>query len=201
LGKATLLAPFYISVAWMLMTSYQLFTQIIVDTIITFISNYLPTIGAWMFSRIDLIVFIHSFAWIFLLSSFIPAVLLGKERCALVQFSLCLTLAVLAYVIQGAVADMSNGPLDQILGLGNLFRNPALAITYMSSPYLLMAWFDIHSKRRKNFLILKWKEMIFQRKFSVLKKILQSKTKYKKKKLYMQNKCLFTIKNLVLSTV
>ena len=135
------------------MTSYQLFTKITVDSITIFIGNYLPTIGAWMASRLDLIVFIHSFAWIFLLSSFIPSVLLGKQRGVLVQFTLCLTLALLANIIQGAVTDASNGPLDQIFGLGTLLRNPLLAASYMSLPYLLMAWFDIHGKRQKERLL------------------------------------------------
>lgn len=148
LGKATLLTPVYMSVAWTLMTSYQLFTEITVNTITIFIGNFSTTIGAWMAARIDLIVFIHSFAWIFLLSSFVPAVLLGKERGVLAQFGVCLTLAVLANVVQGAVADISNGPLDQILGLAPLFRNPALATAYMSLPYALMAWFDIRGKRK-----------------------------------------------------
>ena len=135
------------------MTSYQLFTKITVDSITILIGNYLPTIGAWMASRLDLIVFIHSFAWIFLLSSFIPSVLLGKQRGVLVQFTLCLTLALLANIIQGAVTDASNGPLDQIFGLGTLLRNPLLAASYMSLPYLLMAWFDIHGKRQKERLL------------------------------------------------
>ncbi|MCJ7721011.1 hypothetical protein MUO98_01190, partial [Candidatus Bathyarchaeota archaeon] len=65
MGKATLLTPVYISVAWTLMTSYQLFTQTTVDTVTTYIYTYLPTVGAWMASRIDMLVFIHSFAWIF----------------------------------------------------------------------------------------------------------------------------------------
>jgi len=149
LGKATLLTPVYICVAWTLMTSYQLFTQITVDTVTIFLGNYIPTIGAWMASRLDLIVFIHSFAWIFLLSSCIPAVLLGKQRGVLVQFSVCLTLAVLANVVQGAVAGISNGPLDQIFGLAPLFRNPALATAYLSVPYILMMLFDIRGKRQK----------------------------------------------------
>ncbi len=135
------------------MTSYQLFTQITVDTVTIFLGNYVPTIGAWMASRLDLIVFIHSFAWIFLLSSCIPAVLLGKQRGVLVQFGVCLTLAVLANVVQGAVAGISNGPLDQIFGLAPLFRNPALATAYMSVPYLLMILFDIRGKRKKEELL------------------------------------------------
>ena len=149
MGKATLLTPVYISVAWTLMTSYQLFTQTTVDTVTTYIYTYLPTVGAWMASRIDMLVFIHSFAWIFLLSSFIPSLLLGKQRGVLVQFGLCLTLAVLANIVQGAVADISQGPLDQILGVAPLFQNPVLATGYMSLPYLLMVWFDIRGKRKK----------------------------------------------------
>ena len=69
------------------------------------------------------------------------------------QFGVCLTLAVLANVVQGAVADASGGPLDQILGLAPLFRNPLLATAYMSLPYVMMAWFDVRGKRKKQELM------------------------------------------------
>jgi len=136
------------SVAWTLMTTYQLFTEITVNTITGFIRTVVPVVGEWMTARIDLIVFIHSFAWIFLLSSCIPGVLLGKKRGVLVQFGVCLTLAVLANVVQGVVADASGGPLDQIFGLAPLFGNPLLATVYMSLPYAIMAWFDFRGKRK-----------------------------------------------------
>jgi hypothetical protein len=132
------------------MTSYQLFTQTTVNTVTGYINSYLPTIGAWIISRIDMIVFIHSFAWIFLLSSFIPSVLLGKERGVLVQFALCLTLAFLAFIIQDAVATgLGNEALAQILGLTPLFQNPVLATIYLSLPYLLMLAFDIGGRQKK----------------------------------------------------
>ena len=108
---------------------------------------YLPTIGVWMASRLDTIVFIHSFAWIFLLSSVIPSLLLGKERGVLAQFGVCLALAFLAFVVQDALRGL-NGTLDQILGLAPLFQNPLLAATYLSLPYLLMLGFDIRGKRK-----------------------------------------------------
>ena len=139
----------YLSVAWTLMTSYQFFTATTVESVTAFINVYLPTAGAWMAARLDTIVFIHSFAWIFLLSSVIPALLLGKERGVLAQFSVCLTLAFLTFVVQDTVTDLTNGTLDQILGLAPLFQNPALAAAYLSLPYLLMIGFDIRSKRKK----------------------------------------------------
>ena len=148
MGKATIITPLYISVAWTLMTSYQLFTETTVESVTTSITTYLPSIGMWMASRLDMIVFIHSFAWIFLLSSVIPALLLGKERGVLVQFGLCLTLAFLAFVIQDTLEGFS-GALDQITGLAPLFQNPALAAAYLSIPYVLMIGFDIRSKRKK----------------------------------------------------
>ena len=129
------------------MTSYQLFTETTVKSVTIYINMYLPTIGVWMASRLGTIVFIHSFAWIFLLSSVIPSLLLGKERGVLAQFGVCLTLAFLAFVVQDALAGL-NGTLDQILGLAPLFQNPVLAATYLSLPYLLMLGFDIRGKRK-----------------------------------------------------
>jgi hypothetical protein len=148
LGKAAIITPLYISVAWTLMTSYQLFTQTTVTTVTMYINMYVPTIGAWLVSRLDTIVFIHSFAWIFLLSSVIPSLILGKERGVLVQFGVCLTLTFFAFVIQDALAGL-NGTLDQILGLAPLFQNALLAAAYLSLPYVLMVGFDIRGKRKK----------------------------------------------------
>ncbi len=82
------------------------------------------------------------------MSSVIPSLILGKERGVLVQFGVCLTLSVLAFVIQDALIGFS-GAMDQILGLAPLFQNPALAAAYLSIPYLLMMGFDIRGKRKR----------------------------------------------------
>ncbi|UCC57597.1 MAG: hypothetical protein JSW14_04235 [Candidatus Bathyarchaeum sp.] len=148
MGKAAILTPLYISVAWILITSYQFFTQTTVTTVTTYLSTYSPTIGTYLASKVDIITFIHSFAWIFLLSSVIPSLLLGKERGVLVQFGVCLTLSFLAFVIQDALIGLG-GALDQILGLEPLFQNPAIAAAYLSIPYLLMTGFDIRGRRKR----------------------------------------------------
>ena len=136
------------------MTSYQFFTATTVTSVTIFIGAYSTTIGAWMASRLDMIVFIHSFAWIFLLASVIPALLLGKERGVLAQFGVCLTLTFLAYIVQDTIAGF-NGALDQILGLAPILQNPLVATAYLSIPYLLMVGFDIRSKRKKE----KWSKI------------------------------------------
>ena len=149
MGKAALITPLYISVAWTLMVSYQLFTQIAVTTITTYIDLLLPSVGAWLVSRMDMLVFIHAFAWVFLLSSAIPSVILGKGRGVLVQFFVCLTLTFSAFVVQDILITYGGESIGQMFSLAALFNNPFLAIGYLSLPYLLMLGFDIHSRRKQ----------------------------------------------------
>jgi hypothetical protein len=149
LGKAALITPLYISVAWTLMVSYQLFTQIAVTTVTTYIDLLLPSVGAWLVSRMDMLVFIHAFAWVFLLSSAIPSVILGKGRGVLVQFFVCLTLTFSAFVVQDILITYGGESIGQMFSLAALFNNPFLAIGYLSLPYLLMLGFDIHSRRKQ----------------------------------------------------
>jgi len=149
LGKAALATPLYISVAWTLMVSYQLFTETAVTTVVTHINMFSPSLSAWLASRIDMIVFIYAFAWVFLLSSALPSVILGKERGVLIQFFVCLTLTFLAFVIEDVLITYRDRPVDQIFNLANLFSNPFLAVGYLSIPYLLMLTLDIRSRKRR----------------------------------------------------
>jgi len=124
LSKAVWKAPLYISVAWTLMISYQLFTQTAVTTILTYVNMLWPSAGAWLALRMDLIIFIHAFAWFFVLSSVIPLIILGKERSVLVRFFVCLTLTVVAFEIQNILTTNVDRPIDQISSLAVFFQNP-----------------------------------------------------------------------------
>jgi len=149
LGKAAVVTPLYISVAWTLMVSYQLFTQTAVTTVTQYIDTFWPVVGTWLVSRMDMLVFIHAFAWVFLLSSAIPSVILGKGRGVLVQFFVCLTLTFSAFIVQDIITTYQNRSIGQIFSLEALFHNPFLAIGYLSLPYLLMLAFDINSRRKQ----------------------------------------------------
>lgn len=150
LGKAALTAPLYISVAWSLIISYQLLTQAAVYSAIAFVYSVLPSAGGVLFSRIDIIVFIHAFAWIFVLSSVIPSVILGKGRSVLLQFVICLTLTLVAFSIEEVLTDlMGTTPNSQLQILSTWFQNPLLAGLYLSAPYVLMLYTDIRSRRSR----------------------------------------------------
>jgi hypothetical protein len=148
LGKALFITPLYLSVAWTLMISYQLFTETAVTSLVTQIDTFLPSIGFWLTSRVDLVVVFYSFAWVFVLSSVIPSLLLGKERGVLVQFFVCLTLTFLAFVLLDVLELYAGTSLAQLLSFAFVFSNPILATLYLALPYIVMIGLDVRSRRR-----------------------------------------------------
>ena len=148
LGKAAIATPVYISFAWTLMISYQIFTETAVSTIMTYINMFSPSIGTWLSTRVDTIIFIYAFAWIFVLSSVIPSVILGKGRSVLVQFIVCLTLTFMAFMIQDVLAGYAARPVAEAFSLNALLENPILAVTYLLMPYILMITLDIRSRKK-----------------------------------------------------
>ena len=147
MGKTIWVTPVYLSVAWALMISYQLFTQTAVETIVNNVNVVFPVVGSWLISRVDMIIVINAFAWVFVLSSVIPSILLGKERGILVQFFVCLILTVVSFVILDAIQTV--GMLNQLLGATFLFSNIFFAVLYLASPYIAMVAIDWYVKKRK----------------------------------------------------
>jgi len=147
--RSAYLTPVYISVVWILMISYQLFTQTAVTTLVSNINIFIPQIGGWLLSRLEMIIFIYAFAWVYLLSSVIPAVFLGKKCSVFIQFLVCLSLTFLAFVIQdGLIILFEANTIEQILNLGLYFNNPAIAAGYLSIPYLLMIGLDLQARKK-----------------------------------------------------
>jgi len=149
MAKLIWATPFYLSIAWALMISYQLFTETAVTTIVSNLDLFLPTVGAWLLSRIDMIVVINAFAWVFVLSSVIPSVILGKERSILVQFFVCLILTVVSFVILDAIQTIGGPLLEQLHGAAFLFNNILFAILYLILPYIAMFTLDWQLKKRQ----------------------------------------------------
>jgi hypothetical protein len=130
------------------MISYQLFTETAVNSVVTQISTLLPTASVWLSSRMDLIIFVYAFAWVFVLSSAIPSVILGKERGVLAQFFVCLTLTFLAFIILDLLKTYGGNLLNQMLSLSFLFGNPILATLYLSIPYITLIALDLRCRKR-----------------------------------------------------
>ena len=142
-------APLYISLAWSLIISYQLFTQTAVYSIVHFFSIVSPSTGEFIISRISTVVFIHAFAWIFVLSSVIPSIILGKGRSVLLQFFLCLTITLVAISVEDIFTlFMGTQATAQVQNAASVFRNPLAAGMYLSAPYLIMLYLDLRERRK-----------------------------------------------------
>jgi hypothetical protein len=131
------------------MVTYQMFTQTAVTTVLALLNSSLPGVSEWLLLRTDLIIFVYAFAWVFVLSSVIPSLLLGKERSVLLQFSVCLTLTFIAFTIQDVVNTYWSNQFQALQVFTILLANPFLAAVYLSMPYVIMLAIDIRVQRKR----------------------------------------------------
>ena len=136
------------------MISYQIFTQTAVSTVVDGLVVYLPVLGSWLSYHLDTVVFIYAFAWVFVLSSIIPGLLLGKERSVFVQFLVVLSLTLLGFVLIDVVNnvyhfDLSNTQMIMSNQYMWIFSNIYFAIFYLSLPYIFMATIDYRARKKR----------------------------------------------------
>jgi hypothetical protein len=147
--KITLLTPLYLSISWILTVSYQLFTDTAVKTLTIYIQTLSPNLAAWLNTRIETVVFIYAFTWIFLLSSVIPAVLLGGAKSVLIQYFVCLTIAFLALSVQNILQTYGGIEIQRLFSVAIFLNNPFLSVAYLAIPYIVMLGIDIHARRNR----------------------------------------------------
>lgn len=147
--RAAILTPLYLSVSWVLTVSYQLFTETAVKTLAFNVNFLSPTASTMLTSNIDMIVFIYAFTWIFVLSSVIPSLLLGKERSVLTQYFVCLILSFLAFTIQSILVTYGGGQVQQLFSVSTFLSNPILAVAYLAIPYIVMLGLDIRARKAR----------------------------------------------------
>jgi hypothetical protein len=108
-----------------------------------------PAAATWLSANIDTVVFVYAFTWIFVLSSVIPAVLLGKSRGVLVQYVVCLVIAFLSLSVQGLLLTYGGFQSQQLFSSATFLNNPILAGFYLVIPYMVMVAIDVHSRRKR----------------------------------------------------
>jgi len=136
----------YLVLAWVLMVSYQIFTQYALTTVTSSLGSSVPSLASLLSSKADLTIFICSFAWMFVLSALISIFMFGKERRLTIQFlvSLALTLtgSALLGLLNVAGLELSNlSVLSQPFTL--LFGNVFFAFFYLSLPFVFMLAVDL----------------------------------------------------------
>ena len=147
--RTTLTTPLYISSVWVLLITYQMFTSVAVISVVQSMGPFFPSIQEFLMPRIDRIEFMYSFAWIWVMTSLIPSLIL-KRRSALLQFVVVLVLTFLAVEFGNILSFAFGGEfVEQIFGVTVLLGNPWLAALYLFSPFLIILSVDFYERRKK----------------------------------------------------
>ena len=136
------------SFSWVLTVSYQIYTDTAVKTVSSTLNGFLPLASAWLSANIQMVSFAYAFSWIFLLSSIVPALILGKERSVLVQYFVCLTLTVLALSAENLLSTHST--IQTILGASVFLDKPVIAFVYLLIPFVFMISLDARSRWKRS---------------------------------------------------
>lgn len=145
--KAGIITPLYLSVSWILTVTYQLLTETAVNSVAGQFAVFWPSTSAWITNNINTVVFVYAFTWIFVLSSVIPAKILGKERGVIAQYIVVLTLSLIAFFMPDILFSLSGVRIDEILNAAVILQNPFIAIVYLAVPYFFMLGLDLHARR------------------------------------------------------
>jgi hypothetical protein len=149
--KRTLVGPLYVAVAWILLISYQSFTRVAVHSLALLLEDIMPQTTTHLILYLDQIVYIHTFAWIFLATSVIPSIILSRTKSTLLQFLLVLVLSFTGLYLVDSIADiLGRNVTQEILNWGNSLKNPALAAIYLLTPYISMLIIDLYTRRRSH---------------------------------------------------
>ena len=147
--RAGLATPLYISSVWVLLITYQMFTSVAVISVVQSIGPFFPSIQEFLMPRIDRIEFMYSFAWIWVMTSLIPSLIL-KRRSALLQFVVVFVLTFLAVEFGNILSFVFGGEfVEQIFGVTVLLGNPWLAALYLFVPFLIILSVDFYERRKK----------------------------------------------------
>ena len=136
-----------LALAYFLMLSYQIFTQTAVKSLVTSMGVVNPFLASLLNSRMDLAVFICSFAWTFVLSSIITSLIFGRERRLSIQFFISLALTIVSGALidlfKGVGLDISN-PHLMIPSFYPQIFNPAVSFIFLALPFIFMITIDLH---------------------------------------------------------
>ena len=144
--RSSLLAPLYVSSSWILIITHQAFTKTAITTVIEKFQIPLSASAASPWLSIDIFVFIYSFAWIFVLSSVIPSIILGKQRGVLMQFLVVLAITFVSSYIPTIIGRINIIQMNELFELSKVFQDYVFATIYLLLPFIFMLIIDLHGR-------------------------------------------------------
>ena len=145
------LTAVYLVAVWVLMVSYQIFTQTALNNLSSALMTSAPMVATWLTSSSAVAAFICGFAWTFVLSAIVQQLMFGRERRLSIQFLISLVLTLAGSAMLGLLSyvglDLANPAVISepfMAAFGNAF----FALFYLALPFIFMIAMDIYSSKR-----------------------------------------------------
>jgi hypothetical protein len=152
LARKIILTAVYLTIAWTLMVSYQIFTKTALASVAVGLSGSVPIVALWLNTSSDLVVFICGFAWMFVLSAMVSTLMFGKERRLSIQFLVSLVLTIAGSTLLGALGGVGLDLSDPYMLSSPftwIFGNGLFAGFYLALPFIFMLVLDIRALRKR----------------------------------------------------
>jgi hypothetical protein len=144
-----------LAVAYILMVSYQVFAQNALGSVVEALKNINPVLTSILDSGSgsQIIVFVCSFAWMFVLSATVSKLMFGRERRLsvqfLVSFALTLTGAALLYLLQNVLGVNLSDPSVLSKPFLVVFDNAIFSFFYLTLPFIVMVALDLRTLAKR----------------------------------------------------
>jgi hypothetical protein len=144
-----------LAVAYILMVSYQVFAKNALGSVVEALKNISPVLTSILDSGYgsQIIVFVCSFAWMFVLSAVVSQLMFGRERRLsvqfLVSFALTLTGAALLYLLQNVLGVNLSDPSVLSKPFLVVFDNAMFSFFYLALPFIVMVALDLRTLAKR----------------------------------------------------
>jgi hypothetical protein len=133
--------PIFVGVKASVLMVYRLFTEIAVTAVVQSINIINPPIGSYLLTRLDTVIYLITFAWLFLFIEWLKEAVFGKHSITM-KFIYTMAAFLLVVTAQEAIVTyLGMETYDKIFSLANIMKNPIIALGYLALPYLFILFF------------------------------------------------------------
>jgi hypothetical protein len=154
MARSLTLTAALLAVAWVLMVSYQVFAKNALNAVTGALSMISPVLVSVLVSGSVVVVFVCSFAWMFVLSAVISSLMFGRERRLSVQFLVSLALTFtgtgLLYLLTNVVGVNPADPSVLTNPFLPVFNNVVFSFFYLTLPFIFMVALDLRAATKRS---------------------------------------------------
>jgi hypothetical protein len=130
--------PIFVAIKASVLMVYKMFTETAVTAVVQSINMLNPPIGSYLLTRLDTVIYLVTFAWLFLFIEWLKVAVFGKHSLTM-KFIYTMAALLLVVTAQEAIVTyLGMETYDKIFSLANYMKNPIIALGFLAIPYLFI---------------------------------------------------------------